>query len=190
MNTFQNLTAIQALGTEYYSKMKETVFSKTKPDAHPYVGRCGISAITRVFILIAGSYSDECLAFKTARKGLYYYLEFIGQISLDDHIFLNLTPQDALQFVYRKTLDGLENSASGHVDSDLTRVLELILHVLDKTSSIDVQGECYQVVLEHLKPHSHNRCELRDTLQLCEDKLDTIEIIESKGALLNLLGGH
>lgn len=119
------LSSINLLGSEYFGKLKEVVYPKVKPASRGYVARCGLSTMIRVYIY-AYSCSGNDTAFKLARKALYYYLEFIGQISLEDHLFLNLTPRDATLFVYRKTIDPIQGTTRD-LDVDLARVLELVL---------------------------------------------------------------
>ena len=44
------------------------------------------------------------LTYNNTQRALYYYIEFISQISDDEHSFLNLTSHDATMFIYKKTL--------------------------------------------------------------------------------------
>ena len=39
-----------------------------------------------------------------SQKSFYFYVEFIGQISEDQHSFLHLSSKDASIFVYKKTI--------------------------------------------------------------------------------------
>jgi hypothetical protein len=43
------------------------------------------------------------------QKSFYYYIEFIGQITEEQHTFLQLNSRDAITYVYKKTLFEINN---------------------------------------------------------------------------------
>jgi len=49
------------------------------------------------------------MAYYHSQKAFYYYTEFIGQITGDQNIFLQLTSRDAMMFVYKKTIFEIHN---------------------------------------------------------------------------------
>jgi hypothetical protein len=49
------------------------------------------------------------MAYYHSQKAFYYYTEFIGQITGDQNVFLQLTSRDAMMFVYKKTIFEIHN---------------------------------------------------------------------------------
>jgi hypothetical protein len=62
------------------------------------------------------------MAYYHSQKAFYYYTEFIGQITGDQNVFLQLTSRDAMMFVYKKTIFEIHNDykKSNVLLSDLT----------------------------------------------------------------------
>ena len=105
------LASIQAylrLAREFVSK-RDDMLKKlgTPPSDMKYVVATGSKVINHIFNLVLGTSQCVETAFKIAKHGIYYYLEFIGQIGEDDHQYLKLTPKDAVVFVYKKTIDNI-----------------------------------------------------------------------------------
>lgn len=69
----------------------------------------GIETITHVFTLLLYYSKNVDMAYYHGQQSFYFYVEFIGQISEDQHSFLNLTSRDAVMFVYKKTIFELSN---------------------------------------------------------------------------------
>jgi len=64
----------------------------------------GIETITHVFTLILYYSRNVDMSYYHGQRSFYFYVEFIGQISDDQHTFLNLSSRDAAMFVYKKTI--------------------------------------------------------------------------------------
>jgi hypothetical protein len=69
----------------------------------------GIETITHVFTLLLYYSKNVDMAYYHGQRSFYFYVEFIGQISEDQHSFLNLSSRDASMFVYKKTIFELSN---------------------------------------------------------------------------------
>jgi len=69
----------------------------------------GLETITHVFTLILYYSRNIDMAYYHGQRSFYFYVEFIGQISEDQHTFLNLSSRDAAMFVYKKTIFELSN---------------------------------------------------------------------------------
>ena len=69
----------------------------------------GIETITHVFTLILYYCRNVDMAYYHGQRSFYFYVEFIGQISEDQHTFLNLSSRDAAMFVYKKTIFEISN---------------------------------------------------------------------------------
>lgn len=64
----------------------------------------GIETITHVFTMLLYYSRNIDMAYYHGQRSFYFYVEFIGQISEDQHTFLNLSSRDAAMFVYKKTI--------------------------------------------------------------------------------------
>lgn len=69
-----------------------------------YIINKGIETIYYVFFMLLMYTKNLDLAYYHACKSFYYYIEFIGQVGDDNHVFLRLTSKDAILFVYKKTI--------------------------------------------------------------------------------------
>ena len=64
----------------------------------------GLDTITNVFVNLLFYTKNLDLTAFHCQKALYFYIEFIGQISEEQNIFLQLNSRDATTYVYKKTL--------------------------------------------------------------------------------------
>ena len=64
----------------------------------------GLDTITNVFNFILFYTKNLELTYYHCQKSFYFYVEFVGQISEDDKMFLQLTSRDATTYVYKKTI--------------------------------------------------------------------------------------
>ena len=60
------------------------------------------------------------------KKGFYYYIEFIEQSISKKNINLNLTSQDAVMFVYKKTIN---NFTINHISCKLHNKIKIFLNI-------------------------------------------------------------
>jgi hypothetical protein len=64
----------------------------------------GLYTISNVFHILLQYSKNIELAYYHSQKSFYFYVEFIGQITDEQNIFLKLTSYDATLFVYKKTI--------------------------------------------------------------------------------------
>ena len=65
----------------------------------------GLQMTTNVFRIMLYYTKNLELTMYHTRNGIYYYVEYISQITdTDDNIFFNLTVKDAIMYVYTRTL--------------------------------------------------------------------------------------
>ena len=60
--------------------------------------------ISHVFSKLLFYSNNLDMTYFHSQKSFYFYVEFIGQISEDQHSFLHLSSKDASIFVYKKTI--------------------------------------------------------------------------------------
>ena len=104
-----------------------------------YVIIKGIETIQYVFIMLLLYTKNLDLVYHHCCKAFYYYIEFIGQVGDDSHVFLRLTSKDAILFVYKKTIFEINDSFKRTFDSPIEN--EKIL--FDNISAfIDIFNSC------------------------------------------------
>lgn len=69
----------------------------------------GLETITNVFNIILYYTKNIDLTYFQCQKSFYYYIEFIGQITEEQHTFLQLNSRDAITYVYKKTFFEINN---------------------------------------------------------------------------------
>tara|TARA_Y100000816_G_scaffold273040_1_gene239015 strand:+ start:340 stop:996 length:657 start_codon:yes stop_codon:yes gene_type:complete len=73
----------------------------------------GLNMTTNIFRLMLFYTRNLELTMYHTRNGIYYYVEYISQITdTDDNIFFNLTVKDAIMYVYTRTLFDINKSYS------------------------------------------------------------------------------
>jgi hypothetical protein len=69
----------------------------------------GLNTITHVFCMILYYTKNVDIAYYHSQKSFYFYIEFMGQITDEQHSFLQLSSRDAAIFVYKKTIYEINN---------------------------------------------------------------------------------
>lgn len=104
------------------TKFKNNNYSK-------FIINRGYETITNIFNIILYFTKNLDLTFYHCQKGYYYYIEFIEQISYEQHMFLQLNSRDATTYVYKKTIFELNSNATENIQScpkNVKNNLELI----------------------------------------------------------------
>lgn len=87
-------------------------------DYRKYIICEGISTITHVFKFLLIYTKNIDITYYNCQKAYIYFIEFIGQISEDNHSFLKLNSKDASLFVYKKTIFDINNEIRQNYNSD------------------------------------------------------------------------
>lgn len=74
-----------------------------------FIIKRGVDTITNVFLNILYYTKNLNLTYYHCQKSFYFYVEFIGQITEDQHVYLQLSSRDAATYVYRKTIFEINN---------------------------------------------------------------------------------
>ena len=69
----------------------------------------GLETITNVFTTILYYTKNIEITNFHCQKALYFYIEFVSQISEEQNMFLQLTSRDATSYVYKKTIYEINN---------------------------------------------------------------------------------
>lgn len=136
--------------SEYLKHCLDNIYSQN-PTYYKYLINRGISTLTHVFKFILIYTKNLDMAYYNCQKAYIYYIEFIGQISDDNHSFLQLNAKDASLFVYKKTIFDINNDVrkehiSDFISDKLLSDVELLIQIynsillklLDNHKIIDV----------------------------------------------------
>jgi hypothetical protein len=93
---------------EYFKFIIENIKPKNKAFTKFIISR-GLDTITNVFNSIFYYTKNLDLTYFHCQKSFYFYVEFVGQISEDEKMFLQLTSRDATTYVYKKTIFEINN---------------------------------------------------------------------------------
>lgn len=94
--------------SEYYKFIIENIKVKNASLSRFIITR-GLDTITNVFNSLLFYTKNIDLTYFHCQKSFYFYVEFVGQISEDEKMFLQLTSRDAATYVYKKTLFEINN---------------------------------------------------------------------------------
>lgn len=93
---------------EFFDIIEKNKF-KSNTGFQLYVVTKGIETIEHIFKFLLLYTCNIDLVYFHAHKAFYYYIEFMDQISKDDHYFLRFSVKDAILFVYKKTIYEIDN---------------------------------------------------------------------------------
>jgi len=107
------------------------------------------------------------MAYYHGQRSFYFYVEFIGQISEDQHTFLNLSSRDAAMFVYKKTIFELSNDSRKNITEPSKETAEK-LNILNMNICIfknivyftlrEMKIHEKNAIISNLVKHSENIC--------------------------------
>lgn len=150
-------------------KLKQTTFSK-------FIIIRGLDTVVNVFNHILFYTKNIDAAYFHCQKAFYFYVEFVGQISEDEKMFLQLSSKDATTYVYKKTIYEInhEFKKNNETISDYTK---LKLNVIN--SCVDL----YKTLLLHL---IHNNLKNISCLTKLEDLYTKLNKLHDKSILEKL----
>ena len=93
---------------EYFNFIVENIHPKNKVFTQ-FIMLRGIDTITNVFNSIFYYTKNLDLTYFHCQKSFYFYVEFVGQITEDEKMFLQLSSRDATTYVYKKTIFEINN---------------------------------------------------------------------------------
>ena len=90
---------------EYFEKIELTEFIKYQEKEN--IISTGLNTLIHIFRISLSKYKNVEIAYHYCKQGYFYYLEYIKQIAVPD-LQQNLNCNDAILFVYSKTLPAIE----------------------------------------------------------------------------------
>lgn len=106
----------------------------------------GCHVITNIFNNILYYTNNLDLTFYHCQKAYYYYVEFIDQVTNEQHTFLQLTSRDAMFYVYKKIFSEtlhIKNEHSNVCSDELNDKLSIIdehIHVFNNIFVFTIQN--------------------------------------------------
>jgi len=124
------LQKISQLFIDYFKFITENIKLKKSSFSRFIIIR-GLDTITNVFNHILLYTKNIDLVYFHCQKSFYFYVEFVGQISEDEKMFLQLTSRDATTYVYKKTVFEITPELKKHNEqvSDYTRLKLDIINI-------------------------------------------------------------
>ena len=101
---------------EYFKFITENIKVKNSNFTKFIITR-GLDTITNVFNSIFYYTKNIDLTYFHCQKSFYFYVEFVGQISEDEKMFLQLSSRDATLYVYKKTIFEINNEYKNGCES-------------------------------------------------------------------------
>lgn len=132
--------------TEYLKHCYDNMLIQNE-EYKKYIVYQGISTITHVFKMLLVYTKNIELTYFNCQKAFVYYIEFIGQITEDNHSFLQLNSKDATLFVYKKTIFEINNDVKKNYKSD-----EDTKKILVKT---DILIEIYNEIINKILSNNY-----------------------------------
>ena len=102
---------------EYLKHCLDNIYIQN-PIYYIYIIKQGILTLNHIFRFLLIYTKNLDIIYHNCQKAYIYYIEFIGQISDDNHSFLQLNSKDASLFVYKKTIFEINNDVRKDYVSD------------------------------------------------------------------------
>jgi hypothetical protein len=134
---------------EYYKFIIENIKIKNENLTRFIIIR-GLDTITNVFNNIFYYTKNIDMTYFHCQKSFYFYVEFVGQISEDEKMFLQLTSRDATTYVYKKTIFEINNDCKKNIEK-----LSLSSETNDKILIINNYNNIYKTLLYKIIQSEH-----------------------------------
>ena len=130
----------------------------------------GLETITNVFSIILYYTKNIDLTYFQCQKSFYYYIEFIGQITEEQHTFLQLNSRDAITYVYKKTFFEINNDFKKNM-------LPLSKENVKKFDLINEYIKIYKILLlKIINTDTKINTNYIDNFEICCIKLNNLKI--------------
>ena len=175
---------------EYIKFIYENIKVKNKSFSKFIIIR-GLDTITHVFNYILYITKNIEVTYYHCQKSFYFYIEFVGQITEDDKMFLQLTTRDATTYVYKKTIFDINNELrrlndnstkefkekieiiKNHINLFQTYLLKII-----QVDNIEIEKMDYIINLKNKLNNSENKSKISILENIIEKLFYKIEDVE------------
>ena len=127
---------------EYVRLISKKISMKNKTH-YKYIFERGLETVIHVFSVTFYYTKNLDITVYHSQKAIYFYVEYIEQISDDNITFLQLSSRDAILFVYKKTIFDLNNEYKKKIQ-DVSVADKVVL------SSVDTHVNMYNIILQFI----------------------------------------
>jgi len=120
---------------EYFKFITENIKIKNSNFAKFIITR-GLDTITNVFNSIFYYTKNIDLTYFHCQKSYYFYVEFVGQISEDEKMFLQLSSRDATLYVYKKTIYEINGEIKKNTNAQFDLITNGFLDIVNNYMNI------------------------------------------------------
>jgi len=152
---------------EYLLFIIENITTKNKKYNTFIISR-GLRTISHVFSVILFYSKNVDMAYYHSQKSFYFYVEFMGQISEEQHSFLQLSSRDASIFVYKKTIF--------EIPSELKGINETIKSI----QTLDIYKEIISILFNKLLENIDFNKSIEEKKEYIYESINNIENITKK----------
>jgi hypothetical protein len=164
---------------EYYKFIIENIKKKNKEFTRFIITR-GLETVTNVFLNLLLYTKNADLTYFHCQKSFYFYVEFVGQISEDEKMFLQLTSRDASTYVYKKTIFEINNEFK-KMNDNMTDNTREKFEIINFYTSL-----CKDYLLKVIEKNDFTKNE--ELINLIEESLDKLSSTQIKIDKLKLFG--
>ena len=173
--------------TEYLSFITENISVKNNMHSKFIIVR-GLETITHVFTNILCCSKNLDMSYYHGQKSFYFYVEFIGQITDENHTFLQLSSRDASMFVYKKTIFEI-NSELKKIQTKLSKENLLKIDILN--CNINIFKNIVNYIIQEVDFSKENKKEQFKKLIMTQIKKNICEkLLNNKITIENYIIIH
>ena len=176
-NSVEIVDKYSKLVIEYLLFIIENIGSKNAT-YNKFIITRGINTITNVFTTLLYYSNNLDMAYYHSQKSFYFYVEFIGQISEDQHSFLQLSSRDASIFVYKKTIFEIPLDIKNPQNQEEEQNKNQIMDLFDQ----------YKIIIFTFFQKTINKLNFNDTIE--NKKQYLVENINLSEKIIDLLIGQ
>jgi len=124
----------------------------------------GLETITNVFTTILYYTKNIELTCFHCQKAIYFYVEFVSQISEEQNMFLQLSSRDATSYVYKKTIYEINNDFKKNMPIANEKTVNEFNFI---TENIKVQKNIYLKIINNIEIFVKDKKQFDKCIKLC-----------------------
>jgi hypothetical protein len=164
---------------EYFKFITENIKVKNSNFSKFIITR-GLDTITNVFNSIFYYTKNIDLTYFHCQKSFYFYVEFVGQISEDEKMFLQLSSRDATLYVYKKTIFEINNECKNTNES--SKLINDQIAIIN--SYINIYKTMVYKIIQNYRNNINNNLYIETFEKLCK-KINKTNLNNENVVLLN-----
>ena len=143
----------------------------------------GLETITNIFTTILYYTKNIELTSFHCQKAIYFYVEFVAQISEEQNMFLQLSSRDATSYVYKKTIYEINNEFKKNMQIADEKTLNEFNII---TESIKIQKNIFLKIINNIEIFIKDKKQFDKYIKLCF-KVNSLELEISKLVYFNTI---